>query len=202
MASSWDPEPWSEKVQIHAFLMIAAWGFFLPVGLVTQSHLRTASSSWKQRKFGNHCHMSSMTVGVLMALAGFWYGVRNLTTFTRNPQYVTHYAMVHAVLGTIVTFLMIVGVLLVGMVRTVQPEDDRYEDWPTWRKVGSFTYSYWTFFPRKAHHPQIMNIMTRPPFQIFYHIRIRPKDWSCISSWHRIHHAAISIFHVGNRDAH
>ncbi|CAJ1968464.1 unnamed protein product [Cylindrotheca closterium] len=135
--SSWDPEAWSERdVRTHAYLMMAAWGFFLPVGLITQSHLRSRLS-WEQRKFGNHCHMSSMTIGVILALVGFGYGHHHLTTFSRDPKYMSSYVMAHALIGTIATILMAIEVILVGLlVGTTKSQEDRYEEWPMWRKVG------------------------------------------------------------------
>jgi hypothetical protein len=132
----WDPDEWSCHVKVHGILMLLGWGFFIPVAIFTNSHLYRRN--FRHQRFGMHFHMAFITVGLVLSLLGFGYGIKFLTTFTRNRDHVSSYQMTHAVLGTVATGLAIVEVLLVALMRTVKSEDDRYETWPMWRKVREF----------------------------------------------------------------
>jgi hypothetical protein len=132
----WDPDEWSCHVKVHGILMLLGWGFFIPVAIFTNSHLYRRN--FRHQRFGMHFHMAFITVGLVLSLLGFGYGIKFLTTFTRNRDHVSSYQMTHAVLGTVATGLAIVEVLLVALMRTVKSEDDRYETWNSEFSFASF----------------------------------------------------------------
>lgn len=67
---------YSEKMRIHGILMLLGWGFFLPVGIFVRAH---SKKSWNHEVFGVHFHMVMGTIGMILALAGFGYAVKNFS---------------------------------------------------------------------------------------------------------------------------
>ena len=65
-----------EKMRIHGILMLLGWGFFLPVGIFVRAH---SKKSWNHEVFGVHFHMVMGTIGMILALAGFGYAVKNFS---------------------------------------------------------------------------------------------------------------------------
>ena len=133
---AWDPNTWSDHVKIHAILMLLGWGYFIPVALFTNSHLYRRQ--WRHHTFGVHFHMAFGTVGFALSLAGFGYGVRKFTTFSR-PN-VDTYNMAHGVIGTIATCGMILELLLMAAMRPPKYEGQSCSTWPWWQKVGHFSH--------------------------------------------------------------
>ncbi len=67
---------YQEKMRIHGILMLLGWGFFLPVGIFVHAH---SKKSWNHQVFGVHFHMVMGTIGLILALAGFGYAVKNFS---------------------------------------------------------------------------------------------------------------------------
>jgi hypothetical protein len=142
----WDPVQWSEEVKIHAILCLLGWGFLLPVSIFALSHLTRRTG--QLHGFGIHFHMFVGTLGLIFALAGFGYGIRRFTTFSREG--VTKYRYAHAVVGTIATAGAILQVLLMIFMRKPEYHGQAYTTWPLWQKVGHFGHRglgfLWLFF--------------------------------------------------------
>jgi hypothetical protein len=135
----WDPDEWSDEVRIHAILLFLAWGFFIPVAIFTSSHLN--HRTWKLQHFGVHFHMVVATIGLILALAGFGYGIKHFSTLGKNKRdNVPAYNKAHAVIGTIATAGGILQLLLMAIMRPPKYEGESYTTWPWWQKVGHFAH--------------------------------------------------------------
>lgn len=132
--AAWDPIQWSDDVEIHAILLLLGWGFFIPVSVLVYSHLYRRA--YHHHAFGVHFHVLLGTLGIILALAGFGYGHRRFTTFTRDN--VSKYTMAHAVTGSIATYGAILQVLFMFIMRKPKFEGQSYTTWPMWQKIGHF----------------------------------------------------------------
>lgn len=94
--------------------------------------------------FGVHFHMVMASIGLILALAGFGYGIKHLSTFNRDN--VDAYNMAHAVIGTIATAGAILEVSLMLIMRRPKFAHQRYTTWPWWQKVGHFCHRGFGFF--------------------------------------------------------
>ena len=135
---AWDPDEWSEHVKIHAILMLLGWGYFIPVALFANSHLYRRN--WREHSFGVHFHMFNISIGIVLALAGFGYGVKHFSTLgkTARPN-VDTYNFAHAVIGTIATGGMLLEPLLMVIMRKPDPGQP-FNTWPRWQQIGHFSH--------------------------------------------------------------
>jgi hypothetical protein len=133
---AYDPSEKNDQIRVHAILMLLAWGYFIPVGLFTNSHLYRRR--FRQHSFGVHTHFLFCGIGVVLALAGFGYGVKNFTTLSRDSA--SNYRKAHGVIGIIATAGMILQPLLMAIMRKPKTDHDSYKEWPLWQKVGHFSH--------------------------------------------------------------
>jgi hypothetical protein len=117
-------------------LLLLAWGYFIPVGTFVHSHLH--KSSFENHKFGVHFHFVFGAIGLVFAIAGFSYAIKNMTTFQRSNVPPYHYA--HAVIGTIATAGAILQLLLMVIMRKPKSETETFHEWPLWQKIGHFSH--------------------------------------------------------------
>lgn len=79
-------------------------------------------------------------IGMILALAGFGFGVEKFRVLEQrgSGQYTDRYEYAHAVIGTIVTALMILQPLWMVIMRKPENEAEvrNFNNWPLWRKIG------------------------------------------------------------------
>ncbi|KAL7530189.1 hypothetical protein ACHAXR_003354 [Thalassiosira sp. AJA248-18] len=133
----YDPVQRSNEIDIHAWLLIWSWGFLIPVGTLIWTHTK------KHRELQPYpdIHiMSSGVIGIVLAIAGFAYGVDHFSTFSRGN--VSSFRMAHAVIGTIATTGMMVQVLLLAFMRRANIVEPHPSEMPLWQKVGHHAHRY------------------------------------------------------------
>ena len=79
-------------------------------------------------------------IGVVLAIAGFAYGIQRFTTMSRSN--VSSFRVAHAVIGTTATFGLIVQVLLSAFVKEPRYEWEPSTEWPFWQTYGQFYHRY------------------------------------------------------------
>ena len=84
--------------------------------------------------------LASGVAGVILAIAGFAYGIAKFSTFSRDN--VDSFRMAHAVLGTIATVGAMVQALLLVVMRKPRYNGEPSSEWPMWQKIGQFTHCY------------------------------------------------------------
>ena len=122
----YDPLERSGEIEIHAWLLIWSWGFLIPCGTLVWTHTKRHEPVHPYLHF-----FGSGIVGVVLAIAGFAFGIKRFSTFSR-PN-VSTFRMAHAVIGTIATIGMMLQVLLYAVMKF---------KWPLWRKIGLHSHCY------------------------------------------------------------
>ena len=143
---AYDPEQRSGEIAIHAWLLICSWGFLIPTGTLIWSHTKKYNElrPYNEKEGPHpHIHMLSGLLGVILAVAGFAYGIDRFTTLSREPRPSTH-RIAHAVIGTIATAGMMLQVVLMALMRK-PTEGETSRDWPLWRKIGHRTHRYFGY---------------------------------------------------------
>lgn len=128
---------YGDKFKIHGVLMLLGWGFFIPVATFVSAHL--ARRTHRHREFGVHFHMVFSGIGVILALAGFGFGIQQFNTLEQKGvgERTDRYEYAHAVIGTLATVGMILQVLWMAIMRPPKDENDTFDTWPMWRKIGN-----------------------------------------------------------------
>ena len=103
---AYDPLERSGEIAIHGWLLTIAWGFLIPTGVLIWTHTKRNSLARP------YLHILLGSVGTVLALAGFGYGVKNFSTFSR-PN-VSAFRKAHAYIGSIASIGAIIQVILVA----------------------------------------------------------------------------------------
>ena len=103
---AYDPLERSEQIAIHGWLLIWSWGFLIPTGVLIWTHTK------RNNVARPYLHILLGSVGTVLALAGFGYGVKNFSTFSR-PN-VSAFRKAHAYVGSIASIGAIIQAVLVA----------------------------------------------------------------------------------------
>jgi len=112
LPKSYDPLERSREIEIHSWLLIWSWGFLIPVGTLIWTH----TNKYHDLQPYPYVHtFSAGLLGTVLAIAGFSYGIRWFSTFSRGD--VSTFWMVHAVIGTIATSGMLFQIVLLAFMK-------------------------------------------------------------------------------------
>ena len=139
---AFDPDEHQRKIKIHATLLLLGWGFFIPVSLFVNSHL--GHLHVRHHEVGVHFHMAVGALGLILALAGFGYGIENFSTLPPNQRAsgVPTYNYAHAIIGSIATAGVCLQVVLMLCMRPPKSREEGHHsaDWPWWQTMGHVTH--------------------------------------------------------------
>lgn len=142
----WKPHEWSDDVKIHASLLLAGWAVLIPYSVLVLAHLhRRIRKNLHIVKIAVLFHMIFGVAGVILALAGFGYGVKHLSTFNRlsldKLENGDIFLAFHAVVGSIATAGACFQILTMALMREPEfKEDGSYKEVPLWQTVGSYSH--------------------------------------------------------------
>ena len=123
---------YKDEINTHAWLNICSWSFLIPCSTLIWVHTKTLQPSHPYP----HMVMTGVS-GVVLAIAGFAFGINKFNTLTRDD--VSTFRKAHAIIGTIAASGMMLQILLFGLMKKPWV---RGEPWSTGQSFVQHSHSY------------------------------------------------------------